>query len=85
MKERRAAKTGRKASKAEGKPRRERRNAAKTGREPVHPSPLAQALPLLERLRPPSRGNLLTVLALVAIAFVAGAVFWLSYGLPAPW
>lgn len=71
----------RKAGKAADKPKRERRKA----REAKEPGPLAQALPLLERLRPPSTGDLLTVVALVAICLVVGAAYWIHFDFPAPW
>jgi hypothetical protein len=36
-------------------------------------------------LRPPSAGDLLTVLALAFICLVVGTTFWMYHGTPTPW
>ncbi len=83
MKERKAGKTS--GGKAPGgKTSRGKDRERRRGEAGAHLA--AGASPLLERLRPPSRGDLYTVVVLVLICVVVGATYWLNRGgFPAPW
>jgi hypothetical protein len=88
VKERKAAKvSGGPSPRAKSSGGKSSRGKDRTGRRGDAGARLAAgALPLLERLRPPSRGDLVTVVVLVLICLVVGATYWLNRGgFPAPW
>ena len=70
---------------ASAQPAKSGQRERRKGRGARRGSPLAQALARLEQLRPPSAGDLLTVLALAFICLVAGTTFWMYHGTPTPW